>query len=895
MKHLQTLLLAGTSLAALAATNYNTAFAQEAPQDQDAVQETVIVTGSRIVRDDLTSVGPMSIYDEDQIKNLGITNVETLLQRAPFSAGFAGNANAAYWVGGGWGTAQVNLRGLGVNRTLVLLNGRRVVAGGSGANDSVDLNMIPVSILDRVEVLKDGASAVYGADAVAGVVNLITKDAFDGLQIEGKYGVTGEGDGEEYLLDLTWGVQNDRGSLMLNMNYQDNQAAPLSPRAPCSLADLDGNGSLECTPGSSATAGGRAVLPNGDQINFIGGDVYEPFDIHKHGFNFNPYFNASNPVERLSFSAFGKYRLNDTTNFFSEALFNWRTSTQPASPATLKDIEISASHPTNPTGEDIIVLRRRTTEFGARTFEQDVETWRIVAGLEGEFGSGWQYDIALNWGRNTATDALLNNINTRRFAETLDPNLCGSNGIPCADILGEGDLTQEVGDYILVNQRDTGGNEQRSLTGNLTGQVFDLPAGPVGIAVGFEVREDEGWLEPDALLASGDALGSAQDAIRGSIKASEIYGEINLPLLKDAAFADVLDLDAAVRYSDYDLFGGDTNYKLGLNWQVVPSFKLRGTWSTAFRVPSVRELFSGVSEAQLPTTDPCSNYADLDPSSTIYQNCQAAGVPINFEQFGSVILTDQGGNPDLEPETSETFTLGLVAEPDFVPGLSVTVDYFDIEIEDAIRQTSGSAKLASCYTTPGFSHPFCDSSQHTRNPLTGDVNFLSAQSSNTGDETMRGIDFGVFHTGELGQLDSHVELQATYLIDYETVAFDGADPFEYVGGVGCCEGGYPEWRGQMSWTLSSDRWGATWNAQYIGEATDLYGDPEGVGYNIDPVIYHNLQGRYRVSDTAELGFGIDNLFDEKAPFVQSWSDGNTDTMTYSLLGRFFYMRATLNY
>ncbi|RAN35533.1 TonB-dependent receptor [Hyphomonas pacifica] len=895
MKQLQTLLLAGTSLAALAATNCNTASAQEADPDPDAVQQTVIVTGSRIIRDDLTSVGPMSIYDATQIDNLGITNVETLLQRAPFSAGFAGNANSAYWVGGGWGTAQVNLRGLGVNRTLVLLNGRRVVAGGSGANDSVDLNMIPISILNQVEVLKDGASAVYGADAVAGVVNLITKDTFDGLQIEGKYGVTGEGDGEEYLLDLTWGVSNDRGSLALNMNYQDSQAAPLSPRAPCSVADLDGNGSLECTPGSSSTAGGRAVLPNGDQINFIGGDVYEPFDIQKHGFNFNPYFNASNPLKRLSLSAFGSYRLNDTTNLFSEALFNWRNSTQPASPATLKNIAISASHPANPTGEDIVVLSRRTTEFGARTFEQDVETWRIVAGLEGEFGSGWHYDVALNWGRNTATDALLNNINTRRFAETLNPDLCGSNGIPCADILGEGDLTKEIGDYILVNQRSTGGNEQRSLTSNLTGQVFDLPAGTAGIAVGFELREDEGWLEPDALLASGGALGNAQTPIRGRIKASEIYGEINLPLLKDAAFAKALDLDAAVRYSDYHLFGGDTNYKLGLNWQIVPSFKLRGTWSTAFRVPSVRELFSGVNEAQLPTQDPCSNYVDLDPSSTIYKNCQAAGVPLNFEQFGSIILTDQGGNPDLQPETSKTFTLGLVAKPDLVPGLSLTLDYFDIEIEDAIRQTSGSAKLASCYTTPGFSHPFCASRHHTRNPLTGEVNFLSAQSSNTGDETMRGIDFGASHTGELGQLNSHVQLQTTYLIDYETVAFDGADPFEYVGGVGCCEGGYPEWRGQASWTLSSDCWGVTWNAQYIGEATDLYGDPEGVGYNIDPVVYHNVQGRYRLSDTAELGFGIDNLFDEKAPYVQSWSDGNTDTMTYSLLGRFFYMRATLNY
>ncbi|WP_439636308.1 TonB-dependent receptor [Oceanicaulis sp.] len=882
--------LAGISLAALSAVNSAPALAQSS-----ASEDVITVTGSRILRTDLTSVGPLTVLDADFIDHSGVVNLEDLLQAEPFSAGFAGNANNAYWVGGGWGTAQVNLRGLGVNRTLILLNGRRIVAGGSGANDSVDLNMLPVSILERAEILKDGASALYGADAVAGVVNLITRQDFDGFQIEARTGVTGEGDGEQYGLDASWGGHTERGGLLITLSYQDNQAAPLSPRAPCALADSNGDGQLTCTPGSSSTAGGRAVLPNGDQINFIGGDAYEPFSLQAHGFNSNPYFNASNPVERLSFSAFGDYEINEAVSVFTEVLFNWRSSTQPASPATLRDIAIAANHPTNPTGEDLVVLRRRTTEFGARTFEQDVESWRVVTGLEGVLAGRWSYDLALNWGRNTATDALLNNINTRRFAQTLDPNQCGANGVPCADILGEGDLTAEVGDYVLVNQRDTGGNEQVSLTGNLSGTVMQAPAGPVGVAVGFEIREDKGWLEPDSLLIAGDVLGNAQDPIRGSIEAREAYAELNLPLVRDLPFADYAELNAAVRYSDYDLFGGDTNYKLGLNWQVIAALKLRGTYSTAFRTPSVRELFSGVSQAQLPTTDPCSNYGALDPSSVIYQNCQAAGVPLTYQQFGSIILTNQGGNPDLEPETATTFTAGVVVQPAQLPGLSLTLDYFDIEIEDAIRQTSGSAKLASCYTTPGFSHPFCASSQHTRNPLTGDVNFLSAQSANTGDEQMRGLDFALMHTAAFGRFESTFQLKASYLIAYETQAFEGDTPFDFTGGVGCCDGGYPEWRGQASWTLSADQWGLTWNAQYIGEAHDLYGDPDAVGYTIDPVVYHDVQGRYRISETTELAVGIDNLFDQDAPFVQSWSDGNTDTLTYSLLGRFFYARARLSF
>lgn len=865
----------------------------EQAEDDVSTQDKVVVTGSRIQRTDLASVGPLSVIDDQEIYDTGITNVEELLQTQSFSAGFAGNANAAYWVSGGWGTAQVNLRGLGANRTLVLLNGRRVVAGGSGANSSVDLNMIPVSLLGRVEVLKDGASAVYGADAISGVVNLITLDEFEGFKLDTKYGISGEGDAEEYLVDLTWGAVGDRGSLMFNASYQNNLEAPLDTRAPCALADTDGDGDLECTAGSSSTAGGRAVLPNGDQINFVGGDAYEPFNIADHGFNSNPFFNASNPVERVSFAAIGKYDLTDSARFFSEALFNWRTSNQPGSPATLSNIAFDASHPTNPTGEDIVLLRRRTAEFGARQFEQDVTTWRLVAGVEGDLMAGWNYDVSLNWGRNTAIDALKNNINTRRLGETLDPTICGTNGIPCADILGEGDLTEEVGDYILVNQRDTGGNEQISFTANIAGSLFELPAGPLGFAAGFEYREDKGWLDPDSLLVAGDALGNAQDPVSGSIEAQEVYAEVNIPVLRDVMLAEALDLDLAARYSDYDLFGSDTNYKVGLNWQVYSDLKLRGTYSTAFRVPSVTELFSGVSEGQIPTTDPCSNWTSLDPSSVVYQNCQAAGVPASYVQFNSAILTDQGGNPNLEPENAKTFTIGAVYQPSYVKGLSFTADYFDIEIEDAIRQTSGSTKLQFCYNSVGLSHPFCGPTHHTRNPLTGDIDFLSAQSSNTGDEVMQGIDLAATYDFATGNIDHSVKLQATNLFKYEASAFDGDEPFVYDGGVGCCDGGYPEWRGNAYWSASTDLWSAVYNAQLIGPATDYFGTPGEIGTDIDAVLYHNVQGSYQINEQLRLSAGVDNLFDEEAPYVASWSDGNTDTLTYSLLGRYFYARATL--
>ncbi|MFZ5608973.1 MAG: TonB-dependent receptor domain-containing protein [Pseudomonadota bacterium] len=899
------LLLATALVSAAAAVNGLPSWAQE-QESSEAIEE-VLVTGSRIKRTDLTSVGPVAVLTEAAIENTGITNLETLLQRLPAAAGFGGNANSAYWVSNGWGTAQINLRGLGINRTLTLINGRRVVFGGTGANSSVDLSLIPVSLISRIEVLKDGASATYGADAVAGVVNLITKSSFEGLEVNGKFGMTDEGDGEEYLADITWGASNERGNIMLNVSYQNNKAAPMADnsRAPCSLAD-DGNGNLVCQPGSSSTIGGRATLPAGammpdgtvltapTRINFNqdpngDGDFYELFDINKHGFNFNPYFNSSNPVERLSFATIGNYQIAESVTAFTEMLYTKRWSHQPASPATLTNIPFAANHPTNPTGVAFVLERRRLLENGARLFEQETDTFRLVTGLQGEFADDWAYDVAFNWGRNTGTDGIANNINMGRLAETLDPTVCGSGGIPCADILGFGDVTQEVLDYIVFNQVGLGGNQQISVTANVSGTLFALPAGPLGFAAGLEWREEKGWRDPDSLAVAGLALGNQEDPISGRVRAREAYAEVNIPVLRDLPMVRALDIDLAFRYSDYDLFKSDENYKIGLNWQIIDELKLRGTYTTAFRIPNVPELFGGVSEGNLTTIDPCSGWSALDPSSNVYKNCQAAGVPVGYVQLGNTILTDRGGNPNLEPESARSFTIGLVAEPH--EGLSVTVDYFDIEIDNAIRETPGSTKLAFCYNSPNLSHVFCGAEHHTRNPLSGDIDFLSTQKANTGREVMRGVDVGTVYNFEWYGISHNVDVQATYLAKYESLNFAGDTPFVIDGRIGGGNGGYPHWRGNASWTAAAEKWSATYSVQMIGAGKD-FNVSEGLGAQIGAEFYHNIQFTYNLSEAARLSAGIDNLFQNNPPFVASWTDANTDTMTYDLLGRRGYVRLT---
>lgn len=854
----------------------------------------VIVTGSRIKHTDITGVGPATVVTEEAIARTGVANVETLLQRLPASAGNAGGQTNAYWTGNGYGTAQVNLRGLGINRTLVLLNGRRVVYGGTGANSAVDLNVIPAAIIGRIDVLKDGASAIYGADAVAGVVNIITRTDFEGVQVTGKYGVTDKGDGKEFTGDLLWGLRGERGGFTAALNYQKTDPVNMADREPCGLGEVSGQ--LVCV-GSASTIGGRAVLPNGQQINFNqtpggNGNFFEPYSAAKHNFNSNPFLNAVSAIERVSVGVFGDYDLTDDVQMFGEFMFTNRKTDQIATPGTLRNLSIAATNPTNPTGQNIVLIQRRLAEPGPRQFFQETDTWRLVGGARGKFAGDWTWEVAGNWGKTTGVDGSTNIANLQRVGETLNPALCSSAAnaaIPCADYLGFGDLTPQVLKYILATTRDTGGNEQKSVTADITGTLFQLPAGPLAAAAGVVYREEIGYRNPDQLTVLGIANTNQQSPIRGQVKTKEAYLELSAPLLTDLPLAERVELNGAVRYSDYDLFGDNITYKVGLNWSVMPGLRFRATYGTGFRIPSVPELFGGVAEGNLTTTDPCSRYS-TSTNATLVANCRASGVPAGYVQLGNTVLTTVGGNQALQPEQSKNLTLGLVFQPRAVSGLSVTVDYFDIQITDAIRNIPGSTKLSVCYASPNLSHPFCSASNFRRSALTGEVNFLSSQPSNAGKEVMKGVDFGVRYTRDIQGLRADLDWNTTYLAKYEITPFLGAAPIIFDGRIGGGNGGYPHWRSNAALTVSDTNWNASWSVQMIGKAQDFNAAPTAIGSKTSDVFYHFVQASYRINEKANVAVGIDNLFDKDAPFIQSWTDANTDTMTYDLLGRRGYVR-----
>lgn len=889
---MRNILLAGTALSIGLAgpVSAQEADPQEGVNTSAEPANAIVVTGSRIRRADIEGVGPTTVVDAEEIENTGIVNVETLLQRLPANAGFAGNQSSAYWTGNGYGTAQVNLRGLGIKRTLVLLNGRRLVAGGTGANSSPDLNMIPVNMLARTEVLKDGASAVYGADAMAGVVNLISRTDFEGVSVGGRLGITEEGDGRDATIDLLAGWRTDRGGIMIAANYQKTEPISMFSRAPCSLAEVT-PGQLSCV-NSSSTIGGRAVLPDGSQINFNqdaggDGDFFEPYNPAKHNYNSALTLNAVNPIERISVATFANWAMTDDIELFGEFLYTKRESEQIATPGSLLNLAIPASSPTNPTGENIVLVRRRLAEGGPRQFFQDTETWQATFGLKGDLANTWHWEVAGSFGRNTGIDGSTNIANLENVANTLDTDICGTGGIPCADYLGFGDVSQEVLDYILFTSRDTGGNELLSVTADLTGDLFDMPAGPVSFAAGAAYREEKGWRDPDPLTVAGIANTNQQDPISGKSIAKEAYVELSVPVFANAPFAEQFTLNGALRVSDYDLFGTDWNYKLSADWEMFDGLRLRGTYGTGFRTPNVPELFGGVAEGNLTTTDPCSNYS-TSGNATLVSNCQATGVPAGYVQLGNTILTTVGGNPDLQPESSTMWTIGTVVQPrSIVPGLTLTADWFDIDIEDAIRAIPGSTKLAVCYASPNLSSEFCD--DFTRSSLTGEVTFLSATPINTGLEKMNGLDLGMIYDRRLGDFNVSLNVNVTWLNEYTVIPFEGGDPIRFNGFIGGGNGGYPEWRGYGTLTVENGPIGATWSTQWIGSATDFNAAPGDIGYSTPDVFYHNLQLSLSVDDETSFRLGVDNIFDRKPPYIQSFTDANTDTMTYDVMGRRFYV------
>lgn len=909
--------------------------------------EEVLITGSRIKRADLTGSNPVTVLDREAITNIGLNSIGDVLRHIPSSAGGAVSTGVN---NGGSGATRFSLRGLGAERTLVMVNGRRVVASGLGANNSVDLNNIPVAMIERVEVLKDGASAVYGSDAISGVVNVITRKDFEGVELNVFNGQTSESDGEQRNVDLTFGSSSDKGNFVVSANW--------SKQGEIWAGDRDyskeeiwyhpyWNPTGQATGGSSAPPWGNYNTADGRVTHgpdYAGGDTgYRPYSGATDSYNYAPANYTQTPNERWGFSFFGEYNIGDLgflkdVNVHMDGWFTHRESQRLIAPEPLAPLiffghpaPISADSyynqrygPKSATGQSYKIddWRRRMVETGGRDQLHETDTYQATFALTGEVGDGWEWEFNALYGENNANTIDKGYFQLERVADAVGPSFMDADGsivcgVPGAVIAGcvplnpfgipgtDTAITPEMLAYISDNYISIteGGNEMFSLGFNVAkSNVFDLPAGPVGVAFGAEHRREEGFSQPDSLQILGVSTAGSSLPTGGSYEVDEIYGEAIIPILADLPMVKLLELSVAFRYSDYSTFGSTTNGKYALRWSLTDEFTVRATKSDAFRAPSIPELYDG-SETTFPeATDPC---AVATPSAT----CIANGVPVGgYDATGIVQLPVKvGGNTDLQPEEAEIFTVGMVYEPEWLEGSSFTVDYYDIELEQAISTIGAQVRLNSCAATGQY----CNSIERfgAGSGAQGNIRFVYDFNENVGGIKTSGLDISANWTGDIGLGTLSTGIDATYIDKYDKEQGDGTilshggyfrDNSDGAPG----DGNYPRWKANFSALWEYNDLAVGYKLRYIAGVDEVLskwfnidagtGLPTNEVHEVSSNTIQDLFVSYQY-EGYKVTLGVDNIADKQPPFVYSGFNDNTDPRTYSTQGRFYWLKLSATF
>ncbi len=929
----------------------------------DTIEE-VSVTGTRIRQDPLSQGSPVTTLTAEDLDRSGLTSVGDFLQRLTASGGglnsrFNSSGNFGFPPDGGGigaGASQIDLRYLGSNRTLVLVDGVRWVNGSSasGVSSAVDLNTIPTAIIERIEVLEDGASSIYGSDAIAGVVNIITKKDFDGFEIEAYSGAYDEGDGESNEINLSIGTIGDRSRIFLNIGYvnandvlaadRDQASTPIpfvtnglggssgTPQGRFFFTDPNTGLQVDCTINDGVTG-----VPRYDAANPCGpNDDFSPFTTADR-FNFSPFNLVLAPNERTNIYTQAQYDLTPSTTFYLKGLFNNRKSTNQAAPEPLfigpeagngnllDTISADASNPFNPFGFTLdantnpFFFGRRPSEGGPRVFEQDVNTFYVGAGLQGQFELGdrnFYWDVNFARSENRADQIKTGGYNSARIQEALGPDCTGSC-VPLNLFGGQGDgngtITQEQLDFISFVQKDVSEQELLNVTANISGDLFQLPAGPFAFAAGIEYREQDGFFQPDAVVVAGESAGIQSTPTRGGFDIEEYYLELQIPILENLPGADLLDLSLAIRNSDYSTFGSESTSKIGFKYRPVSNILLRGSFSEGLRAPGIGELFGSAARFDQTLADPCSDILGTqngaiaaDPQTVA--NCAALGVPVDggYVQFNPQISVTTGGNRELQPEESDSITLGFVYDADWVDNqdwieqFTVEGTYYEHEIDGAIQALDAQVQLEGCIST--LDSGLCNGITRTSG---GVINGFSNQLTNIGGIETSGYDLSFVYlspTYRFGQikltwqntfLDEYIEQvpTSTGFIDVHLEGTETGDP----------EQAYPELKSTLTSELFYDNWAFAATFRYIDEVTEDCTGLDGLGLCsneaeelnvLEDTLYVDLAATWSLPTEQEitLSAGVLNVTDEDSPTCFSCALNGFDATTYDVPGVFSYLR-----
>lgn len=906
--------------------------------------EEVVVTGTRIKRSDLDSISAISVLTDAELEASGNFTLENFLQDQPSTLGGADYGSSVN--NGNPGLATVQLRGLGPNRTLVLINGQRPPQ--SGVDGYTDLNGVPTAAIERIDILRDGASTIYGSDAIAGVVNIITKKDFEGLELGVGYGETSESDGSERSMEALFGTTFDRGHIMLGGQYTKRNPIYQRDRgfSDCPLQDADGGGK-EC--GGSGTTTPAQIITPVDTNDVLGTWVVDqntgetrPYNGTSDAYNFAIPSILSTPQKVYSMWGNASYRILDegfsTLEATMDAGFSKRTSDQNlAGVGTFWSPGVPASNPLNPFGDvqcagnpncttpQDVNIARRLEETGGRSFSQNVSAWRFVLGLNGEFNNGWSWDATYNYNQSNGSDRDGGRAVEPRLNGLLDPNcevnslcapLAGTGQVPW-DAFNKGTLTPEQQLYGTVAVNEIQNSEMRVAQANITGDVmdlFELPGGQPAWALGYEYRKEKAEQLPDGGSALGAVFSTPGNVTKGAYSVNEVYGEVSLPILSGVRFAELLTVEASFRWSDYDFVESDSNYSYKAEWAPVQDIRFRATYSDGFRAPNISERFLGVQRTSASYSDPCQNWDTLG-NATIVGNCGPGGdnLPDGFVVNAPQATTLEGGTEDLEPEQSESKGWGFVFTPRFLDGLSLTFDYWDIEIDDAVGTAGTGNVISACYNSPGFTDPLCSLlagptvvnegpsavAPDRRNALNQVTGVLLTNQNLSSFETS-GYDFQVDYAFDTNWGAFALRAVGTYVDEYKYTAVVGGNELELDGTFQIdpfnknAITAFPEWAANFSVDFTRDNWGVNLMARWMDSTDDGFdGDDCGNVCKADDVTYLDLQAFY-VLDNMTFTIGGKNITDEDPPYVTNYDDMNTLHYSYETAGSYYYGKFTLN-
>lgn len=968
----------GGALAALAFTATGVSAQEATPQEEAAQVGDIVVTGSRIARQDYVATSPIVTVSQEDFQATGSVTIDTLINDLPQ---FVPSINQTSNNPSNGGQANINLRGLGTVRTLVLMNGRRVVP--SNSTGTVDINILPTALIRNVEVISGGASAAYGSDALAGVANFILADNFQGVQLDAQYGVTDRSDGatESYSVTLGGDIADGRGNAVFSLARSTRELIFNRDRAFSAVSGPSGASPLGSTVFDSnnlpdqafvngyfgatvANTGSFGFNNSGSLFSYAGTRNFEsPGGIDYDGnvtpggnwaYNTGPLNYLQLPLERWNAYAAANYELNAGAELYGNLLFTQYQASQElaATPAaSTTGFRVPVTNPfitpdlaaflaARPLPGNSFRLDKRFTDIGGRNSTEDYTVYQGTFGIRGDLVGlrDWTYDIYAQYGRMHRVTLQSGNVSRSSVQTLLDAPDGGAS--LCAggfDFLGESNLSPECIAFIARTSQNVTNQDQTVVEASLQGGLFDLPAGELRFAAGIQYRQDTFEFRPDASLSrinptvtrpDGGTTGGSEIAgfnpsqpLSGSTNSVEYFAEFLVPLLADIPFVQSLDLTLGYRYSDYNTVGGIDAFRADLDWGITDFLRLRGGISQSVRAPSIGELFAarntsfpsiGAPSATGLSGDPCdvrSSYRQGANAAQVRALCIAQGISPaavdNYQYTNNQVPGFTGGNPDLFEESSESWTVGLVVQSPFqspwLSGFSMAIDYYNIEIEDAIGTIGAASQLQGCYNAQGQNPTydpnnfFCRLFQ--RDPLSGSVIDALETNANLATLNTSGVDAQFdwnFVLADIGAPDwgsLSFNVIVGWLENRDGQAFVGAPVINRTGTIDSVFGNtFPEWK-----SLSSVNWrngdfgvGARWRR--IGEMTQF-----GTTNEIPSKDYFDLNASWQVTDSISLRATVNNLTDEQPVVYSPGVQANTDPSTYDTLGRRYSIGLTARF